>query len=60
VGLRRVRRRLAERIRAAISPTAWVVDTGFPRDGRWSVEVLAWRFARLALMGPVRLQLAAP
>jgi SRSO17 transposase len=35
-----VRRRLAEVLCAALSPTAWVVDdTGFPKDGTWSVGV---------------------
>jgi SRSO17 transposase len=37
---RPVRRRLAEVLTAALSPTAWVVDdTGFPKDGTWSVGV---------------------
>ena len=37
---RPVRRRLAEALCAALSPTAWVVDdTGFPKDGRYSVGV---------------------
>jgi SRSO17 transposase len=37
---RPVRRRLAEVLCAALSPTAWVVDdTGFPKDGRCSVGV---------------------
>jgi SRSO17 transposase len=35
-----VRRRLAERMTAAIGPQAWVIDdTGFPKFGRWSVGV---------------------
>jgi SRSO17 transposase len=35
-----VRRRLAERMTAAIGPAAWVIDdTGFPKFGRWSVGV---------------------
>ena len=35
---RPVRRRLAEAMTAALSPTAWVVDdTGFPKDGSCSV-----------------------
>jgi SRSO17 transposase len=35
---RPVRRRLAERLVAALAPTAWVVDdTGFPKDGTCSV-----------------------
>jgi SRSO17 transposase len=35
-----VRRRLAERMTAAITPAAWVIDdTGFPKFGRWSVGV---------------------
>src|SRR6266536_1527205 len=35
-----VRRRLAEVLTAALSPTAWVVDdTGFPKDGPCSVGV---------------------
>jgi SRSO17 transposase len=35
-----VRRRLAERMTAAIGPQAWVLDdTGFPKFGRWSVGV---------------------
>jgi DDE superfamily endonuclease len=35
---RPVRRRLAERLCAALEPTAWVVDdTGFPKDGHCSV-----------------------
>jgi SRSO17 transposase len=35
-----VRRRLAERMTAAIGPTAWVIDdTSFPKFGRWSVGV---------------------
>ncbi len=35
-----VRRRLAERMTAAIQPTAWVLcDTGFPKFGRHSVGV---------------------
>jgi SRSO17 transposase len=35
---RAVRRRLAEVMCAALEPTAWVVDdTGFPKDGTWSV-----------------------
>jgi hypothetical protein len=35
---RLVRRRLAERLVAALGPTAWVVDdTGFPKDGTHSV-----------------------
>jgi SRSO17 transposase len=37
---RPVRRRLAEVLCAALSSTAWVVDdTGFPKDGRYSVGV---------------------
>jgi len=37
---RPVRRRLAERLVAALAPTAWVVDdTGFPKDGPCSVGV---------------------
>jgi SRSO17 transposase len=37
---RPVRRRLAERLCAALEPTAWVVDdTGFPKDGPCSVAV---------------------
>jgi SRSO17 transposase len=37
---RPVRRRLAEVLTAALSPTAWVVDdTGFPKDGSCSVGV---------------------
>jgi SRSO17 transposase len=37
---RPVRRRLAERLVAALAPTAWVVDdTGFPKDGTCSVGV---------------------
>jgi SRSO17 transposase len=37
---RPVRRRLAEVLCAALSPTAWVVDdTGFPKDGSCSVGV---------------------
>jgi SRSO17 transposase len=37
---RPVRRRLAEVLTAALSPTAWVVDdTGFPKDGTCSVGV---------------------
>jgi SRSO17 transposase len=37
---RPVRRRLAEVLTAALSPTAWVVDdTGFPKDGPCSVGV---------------------
>jgi SRSO17 transposase len=37
---RPVRRRLAEVLGAALSPTAWVVeDTGFPKDGGCSVGV---------------------
>ena len=37
---RPVRRRLAERLCAALEPTAWVVDdTGFPKDGSCSVGV---------------------
>jgi SRSO17 transposase len=37
---RPVRRRLAELLCAALSPTAWVVDdTGFPKDGDCSVGV---------------------
>jgi SRSO17 transposase len=37
---RPVRRRLAERLVAALAPTAWAADdTGFPKDGRWSVGV---------------------
>jgi SRSO17 transposase len=37
---RPVRRRLAEAMTAALSPTAWVVDdTGFPKDGSCSVGV---------------------
>jgi SRSO17 transposase len=37
---RPVRRRLAERLCQALSPTAWVVDdTGFPKDGDCSVGV---------------------
>jgi SRSO17 transposase len=37
---RPVRRRLAEVLSAALGPTAWVVDdTGFPKDGTWSVGV---------------------
>jgi SRSO17 transposase len=35
-----VRRRLAQRMTAAIQPTAWVIDdTAFPKFGRWSVGV---------------------
>jgi len=35
-----VRRRLAERMTAAIGPQAWVIDdTAFPKFGRWSVGV---------------------
>jgi SRSO17 transposase len=35
-----VRRRLAERMTAAIKPAAWVIDdTAFPKFGRWSVGV---------------------
>jgi SRSO17 transposase len=35
-----VRRRLAERMTAAIAPAAWVIDdTGFPKFGRYSVGV---------------------
>src|SRR6266511_2694212 len=35
-----VRRRLAQRMTAAIQPQAWVIDdTGFPKFGRWSVGV---------------------
>jgi DDE superfamily endonuclease len=35
-----VRRRLAERMTAAIQPTAWVIDdTAFPKFGRYSVGV---------------------
>jgi SRSO17 transposase len=35
-----VRRRLAERMTAAIQPAAWVIDdTGFPKFGRYSVGV---------------------
>jgi SRSO17 transposase len=35
-----VRRRLAQRMNAAIGPAAWVIDdTGFPKFGRWSVGV---------------------
>jgi SRSO17 transposase len=35
-----VRRRLAERMTAAIGPQAWVIDdTGFPKFGRYSVGV---------------------
>ncbi len=37
-----VRRRLAERMTAAIQPAAWVIDdTGFPKFGRYSVGVAA-------------------
>jgi len=37
---RPVRRRLAEAMTVALSPTAWVVDdTGFPKDGSCSVGV---------------------
>jgi SRSO17 transposase len=37
---RPVRRRLAQRLCQAIEPTAWAVDdTGFPKDGDWSVGV---------------------
>ena len=37
---RPVRRRLAERLVAALEPTAWAVDdTGFPKDGDHSVGV---------------------
>jgi DDE superfamily endonuclease len=37
---RPVRRRLAERLCAALQPTAWAVDdTGFPKDGTCSVGV---------------------
>src|SRR6266545_6426490 len=37
---RPVRRRLAERLVAALGPTAWAVDdTGFPKDGTCSVGV---------------------
>jgi SRSO17 transposase len=37
---RPVRRRLAEVLCGALSPTAWVADdTGFPKDGSWSVGV---------------------
>jgi SRSO17 transposase len=37
---RPVRRRLAERLVAELGPTAWAVDdTGFPKDGSWSVGV---------------------
>jgi SRSO17 transposase len=36
----RVRHRLAQRMTAAIPPTAWVIDdTAFPKFGRWSVGV---------------------
>jgi SRSO17 transposase len=35
-----VRRRLAQRMTAAIQPRAWVIDdTAFPKFGRWSVGV---------------------
>jgi SRSO17 transposase len=35
-----VRRRLAQRMTAAIAPAAWVIDdTAFPKFGRWSVGV---------------------
>ena len=35
-----VRRRLAQRMTAAIQPVAWVIDdTAFPKFGRWSVGV---------------------
>jgi SRSO17 transposase len=35
-----VRRRLAQRMTAAIGPAAWVIDdTGLPKFGRWSVGV---------------------
>jgi SRSO17 transposase len=35
-----VRRRLAQRMTAAIGPTVWVIDdTAFPKFGRWSVGV---------------------
>jgi SRSO17 transposase len=35
-----VRRRLAQRMTAAIQPQAWVIDdTAFPKFGRWSVGV---------------------
>ena len=37
---RPVRRRLAERLVDALDPVAWAVDdTGFPKDGSWSVGV---------------------
>jgi SRSO17 transposase len=37
---RPVRRRLAERLVTTLEPAAWAVDdTGFPKDGHWSVGV---------------------
>jgi SRSO17 transposase len=50
VGPDPVRRRLAQRMTAAIAPAAWVIDdTGFPKFGRSSVGVApspAGRWAR--------------
>jgi SRSO17 transposase len=46
---RPVRRRLAERLCAALGPTAWAVDdTGFPKDGTCSVGCSASTPARWA------------
>jgi SRSO17 transposase len=44
---RPVRRRLAERLVDALDPVAWAVDdTGFPKDGSWSVGCNASTRAR--------------